>query len=86
MEYQCNGHTSENCRSRVSANVNIANNGLLDEHTNKDSDKFFVALGKDLCEKLQKVWFTEEEYERHKDSPATLRSVWSERWDQAMKK
>ena len=29
-----NGHTSANCKSRVAANVNIANNGLLDEHAN----------------------------------------------------
>ena len=29
-----NGHTSSNCKSRVAANVNIANNGLLDEHAN----------------------------------------------------
>ena len=32
-----NGLTSENCKSRVAANVNIANNGLLDEHENNIS-------------------------------------------------
>ena len=29
-----NGHTSSNCKSRVAANINIANNGVLDEFTN----------------------------------------------------
>jgi len=43
-----------------------------------------VALGKDLCQKLRNVWFTEEEYKRHKNSPSILGSIWLSRWHKAI--
>lgn len=47
--------------------------------------ELYVALGEEFCKKMQKVWFTEEEYKRHKNSPATIRSIWKKRWDQGGK-
>jgi len=45
-----------------------------------------VALGRDLCKKLEKAWFTEEEYEQYKHcSPGTLLRIWKQRRDKAMK-
>lgn len=66
---------------------NIAAFELRQDHkiyVDEDLTKTYVALGKDFCQKLQKVWFTEE-YKELRESPATLRSIWKSRWGEAMK-
>ncbi|KAK0719642.1 hypothetical protein B0H67DRAFT_158884 [Lasiosphaeris hirsuta] len=43
-----------------------------------------VATTGSLCQKLTKVWLTEEEYEKSKNAPFSLRNVWRQRYERHM--
>ncbi|KAK4211908.1 hypothetical protein QBC37DRAFT_375564 [Rhypophila decipiens] len=40
-----------------------------------------VAFGEQLCQALEEVWISDDEYDELKDDPSRLDSLWRDRWD-----